>query len=406
MASEDKYKEGVDFVWIDKGGYKTRKFLSSAEKAAKNAPDKPAVAKPQAKAKGFSVDMASKAIDKAVGPKPMKRPAVATSKDAPMQTSPRPPKKPTELVSTSPVVTPKITTTKLAPVATTKVASRVGHIAGKPAGMPQAKKVEAATGGSNSTIVKYLKENNLDKKGVSLTDILAVAIPAGITAAVAKVGYDKLKKDRAMDARSDNKLKATADRINAQSKATPTKPSPTTTKASISEATPLKSTASKPEGSKAKTPTTPKALPAKLNYQDRISRDIKVRADTVARATKANAAADETIKAKAANVARVKAEAKARSAAASKISADKAARIARAKAVTDKADAAAKARRDNVAKVKAKAAARGAAARGGSTDLTRGVGTGGFGGLSNAAIERALNPLNLAKGGLITKKKK
>jgi hypothetical protein len=344
------------------------------------------------KPKGFSVEAAKSAIDKAVGPKPMKRPAVSTSKDAPMQTSPRPPKKPTELMSTSPVVTPKIITTKLSEPkkpAEVKVAGRGGYASGPAAGMPK-----ATTGGSNSTIVKYLKENNLDKKGVSLTDALVAAGTVGTEAALLKVAYDRLKKGRA---------------ANTQGKTTPTKPSPTTTKTpsyKISEATPLKSTATKPEGSKAKTPTTPKNLPPKLNYEDRITRDIKVRADTVARATKANAAADENIKAKAANVARVKAEAATRSAAASKVSADKAARIARAKAVTDKADAAAKAKRENIARVKAKAATRGAAARGGSVDLTRGVGvgTGGFG--SAEAIQRALNPLNLAKGGLITKKKK
>lgn len=355
MANEDTAKEGVDFVWVNKGGYKTRKFLSSAEKAAKNAPAKPVVAAAKPKAKAT-----------ATSPIPKKRPTATTAVRPEGQAAGMP-----------------------KGVATAKVAGRGGYASGPAAGMPK-----AVTGGSNSTIVKYLKENNLDKKGVSLADILAAAIPAGITAAVAKVGYDKLKKDRA---------------ANTQGKSTPTKPSPMTTKTpsyKISEAKPLKSTATKPEGSKAKTSTTPKNLPPKLNYEDRITRDIKVRADTVARATKANAAADENIKAKAANVARVKAEAATRSAAASKVSADKAARIARAKVVTDKADAAAKARRENIAKVKAKAAARGAAARGGSADLTRGVGagTGGFG--SAEAVQRALNPLNLAKGGLITKKKK
>lgn len=94
------------------------------------------------KPKGFSVDMAKKAIDKAVGPKPMKRPAMATSKDAPMQTSPRPPKKPTEMMPVAKSIkvakTGDITVSKLAPVAKTKVA---GRPEGKAAGMPQNKSV-------------------------------------------------------------------------------------------------------------------------------------------------------------------------------------------------------------------------------------------------------------------------
>ena len=140
MAFEDKSKEGVDFVWVDKGGYKTRKFLTRAEKAAKAAPAPVAAAKPKAKAKGFSVDMASKAIDKAVGPKPKKRPAVSISKDAPMQTSPRPPKKPTELMPVSKgIKTVDIATSKLAPVAKTKVA---GRPSGPAAGMPQNKGIK------------------------------------------------------------------------------------------------------------------------------------------------------------------------------------------------------------------------------------------------------------------------
>ena len=88
--------------------------------------------------KGFSVEMASKAIDKAVGPKPMKRPATATSKDAPMQTSPRPPKKPTEMMPVAKSIkvakAGDITTSKLS---TTKVA---GRPEGKAAGMPGKKK--------------------------------------------------------------------------------------------------------------------------------------------------------------------------------------------------------------------------------------------------------------------------
>lgn len=90
--------------------------------------------------KGFSVEMAKKAIDKAVGPKPMRRPAMATSKDAPMQTSPRPPRKPTELMPVAKSVkvakAGDITVSKLAPVAKIKVAGRGGYASGAAAGMP------------------------------------------------------------------------------------------------------------------------------------------------------------------------------------------------------------------------------------------------------------------------------
>ena len=52
MAQEDNYKEGVDYVMVDKGGYKTRHFLTKAEKAAKNAPaPAPKAAAPKAKPK-------------------------------------------------------------------------------------------------------------------------------------------------------------------------------------------------------------------------------------------------------------------------------------------------------------------------------------------------------------------
>lgn len=133
MASEDNYKEGIDFVWVQgNGGFKTRKFLSRAEKAAKNAPDKPAVAaaKPKAKAKGFSIDMASKAIDKAAGIK------------TPTSTTPRPKARPVDMTPKPIAATAKITTTKLAPVATTKVTGRGGYASGPAAGMPQNKAIK------------------------------------------------------------------------------------------------------------------------------------------------------------------------------------------------------------------------------------------------------------------------
>lgn len=46
----DRYKEGRDFVWVDKGSYKTRKFLTAKEKA-EGAKPKAEAAKPAAKAK-------------------------------------------------------------------------------------------------------------------------------------------------------------------------------------------------------------------------------------------------------------------------------------------------------------------------------------------------------------------
>lgn len=49
----DRYKEGRDYVMIDKGGYKTRKFLTAKEKAERDKP-KAEAAKPAAKAKATS----------------------------------------------------------------------------------------------------------------------------------------------------------------------------------------------------------------------------------------------------------------------------------------------------------------------------------------------------------------
>lgn len=108
MAKEDNSKEGVDFVWVDKGGYKTRKFLSSAEKAAKNAPDKPVVAKPKAKAKAITTS-----------PIPKKRP-VATSAVRPEGKAAGMPKG----------------------VTTAKVAGRGGYASGPAAGIPQNKSIK------------------------------------------------------------------------------------------------------------------------------------------------------------------------------------------------------------------------------------------------------------------------
>lgn len=127
MAKEDNYKEGVDFVWVDKGGYKARKFLTRAEKAAKAAPDKPVIAKPKAKAKEFSIDMASKAIEK--------------SKDQPMSSSPRPMARPVDKTP-KPVAAPvKISVTPL-PMAKTQTTSTGVRPEGKAAGMPQNKAIK------------------------------------------------------------------------------------------------------------------------------------------------------------------------------------------------------------------------------------------------------------------------
>lgn len=49
----DRYKESKDYIMIDKGGYKTRKFLTAKEKAERAKP-KAEAAKPAAKAKATS----------------------------------------------------------------------------------------------------------------------------------------------------------------------------------------------------------------------------------------------------------------------------------------------------------------------------------------------------------------
>jgi len=124
---------GGTFVWLKSEGGDGKSYSTNLA-----GEDKP---------KGFSVDMAKKAIDKAVGPKPVKRPATATSKDTPMKTSPRPPRKPTEMMPVAKSIkvakAGDITVSELAPVAKTKVAGRGGFASGPAAGMP-AKKTETA----------------------------------------------------------------------------------------------------------------------------------------------------------------------------------------------------------------------------------------------------------------------
>jgi hypothetical protein len=120
---DDKYKEGVDFEWVqgnndDNSGFKTRRFFTRAEKKAKaegsTAPKADAPKADAPKAKPKSADKSPTADQK-----PKKRPADLGIPDAPTS-SPRPPKRP--FVS--------------------KVAGRGGYAAGNAAGMP-AKKLDS-----------------------------------------------------------------------------------------------------------------------------------------------------------------------------------------------------------------------------------------------------------------------
>jgi len=144
--AQDDYKEGVDYEMVDKGGYKSRRFFTRAEKDAMKNPkaaapkaDTPkANPKPKAKPKAdkpkFSVDMAEKAIDK------------AASKDQPMQSSPRPKPRPVDKTPT-PVKLAKpgdITVSKLDKPAGNKPTS-MARPEGTAAGMPGKKKPYVGT---------------------------------------------------------------------------------------------------------------------------------------------------------------------------------------------------------------------------------------------------------------------
>lgn len=121
---------GETFVWLESEGGDGKTYSTNIAGEGKSKP------------KEFSVDMAKKAIDKAVGPKPQRRPAMSTSEDAPMRTSPSPKKKPTDLMSTSSVSTPKVTTTFLPHVqknTSPMVRGRGGYASGPASGMPSAK---------------------------------------------------------------------------------------------------------------------------------------------------------------------------------------------------------------------------------------------------------------------------
>ena len=108
------YKEGVDYVVVDKGGYKTRRFLSRAEKAQKNTapakaappakaaaakPSKPAVAKggiassPRPKANPTNQSTASSPRPKA-NPALAARPAVSNTPPTVNSTAPKMPNPP------------------------------------------------------------------------------------------------------------------------------------------------------------------------------------------------------------------------------------------------------------------------------------------------------------------------
>ena len=79
MATEDNYKEGVDFEWVqgnndENSGFKTRRFFTRAEKAARSAPAKPAAQpkKAAAKLKGITTPkVTTKKIDQYVRPEGM-----------------------------------------------------------------------------------------------------------------------------------------------------------------------------------------------------------------------------------------------------------------------------------------------------------------------------------------------
>ena len=182
--AQDDYKEGVDYEMVDKGGYKSRRFFTKAEKGAMknpkaeapkaNTPKANPKPKPKAKPKAdkpkFSVDMAEKAIDK------------AASKDQPMQSSPRPKPRPVDKTPT-PVKLAKpgdITVSKLdKPVknypsltrvrpslpqvgmpAAKKTTDSAVRPEGPAAGMPQDKRL-AGHARATKTLQGWLSEGNL-----------------------------------------------------------------------------------------------------------------------------------------------------------------------------------------------------------------------------------------------------
>ncbi len=85
-GSDDNYKEGKDYEWVDKGGYKTRKFFSKAEKAERAlAPTTSprSMARPAAKAPVASTTMTT-------SPMPPKRPVANVMQPAKITASPLP----------------------------------------------------------------------------------------------------------------------------------------------------------------------------------------------------------------------------------------------------------------------------------------------------------------------------
>jgi hypothetical protein len=87
---DDKYKEGVDFEWVqgnddENSGFKTRRFFTKAEKKARNAPkvEAPKAAAPKAKLKGITTPkITTTKLDQSVRPegKPSGMPMDSTKK--------------------------------------------------------------------------------------------------------------------------------------------------------------------------------------------------------------------------------------------------------------------------------------------------------------------------------------
>ena len=115
-GSDDNHKEGVDYDWVDKGGYKTRHFYTKAEKA-------------------------DRALAPTTSPRPMARPkASAPAASSTMTTSPMPPKRPV----TNVMQPPKITTSPLPEDVSAATMKALGYPS--PTGMPDVDVMGNATG--------------------------------------------------------------------------------------------------------------------------------------------------------------------------------------------------------------------------------------------------------------------
>lgn len=115
-GSDDNYKEGVDYEMVDKGGYKTRHFLTKAEKA-------------------------ERALAPTTSSRPMARPkASAPAASSTMTTSPMPPKRPV----TNVMQPAKITTSPLPEDVSAATMKALGYPS--PTGMPDVDVMGNATG--------------------------------------------------------------------------------------------------------------------------------------------------------------------------------------------------------------------------------------------------------------------